>query len=84
MADDLAELIASGRLPIGTSLYHPIRTRHYRTTRATVVAGGIEVSGKVYGSPSAAARAITGNSINGWRFWRVESSGEEIGSIRGA
>lgn len=31
----------------------------------------VECRSTRYRSLSAAARAITGNSVNGWRFWRV-------------
>lgn len=30
--------------------------------------------GKTYSSVSAAAMAITGNSVNGWRFWSVQDA----------
>ncbi len=35
----------------------------------TVQNGALVVSGKRFSSPSAAAIAITGNSVNGWMFW---------------
>ena len=31
----------------------------------------VECRGERYRSLSSAARAITGNSVNGWRFWQV-------------
>lgn len=31
--------------------------------------GALVVDGERYSSPSAAAVAITGNPVNGWRFW---------------
>ena len=31
----------------------------------------LEFQGSQYASLSAAAKAITTNSVNGWRFWRV-------------
>ena len=31
----------------------------------------VECQGARYRSLSAAAKAITGNSVNGWRFWKV-------------
>ncbi len=37
--------------------------------------GALVVNGKRYGSPSAAAVAITGNPVNGWRFWECKLPG---------
>ena len=34
-------------------------------------APAVECQGARYRSLSAAAKAITGNSVNGWRFWKV-------------
>lgn len=34
-----------------------------------VAEGALVVQGKRYTSPSSAAVAITGNPVNGWRFW---------------
>jgi hypothetical protein len=31
----------------------------------------LEVNGKKYASPSAAAKALTGSETNGWRFWGI-------------
>lgn len=36
---------------------------------ALVKNGALVMNGKRFTSPSAAAVAITGNSVNGWRFW---------------
>lgn len=33
-----------------------------------------EIVGRPYPTVSAAAMAITGNSVNGWRFWSVEAA----------
>lgn len=35
----------------------------------TVQNGALVLNGKRFSSPSAAAVAITGNPVNGWRFW---------------
>ena len=34
-------------------------------------ARALEFQGARYASLSAAAKAISGNSVNGWRFWKV-------------
>jgi hypothetical protein len=38
------------------------------------------MNGQTYTSPSAAAIAVTGYSVNGWRFWRYRDpgSGREV------
>ena len=37
--------------------------------------GAMVVNGKRHGSPSAAAIAITGSPVNGWRFWECKFPG---------
>lgn len=63
-------------LPNGTRL----RATHKGTAHAAQIVDGKWVSdgGEVFGSPSAAATAITGNNVNGWRFWQAKrpSDGE--------
>lgn len=36
----------------------------------------IEGNLREYQSPSAAAKALTGKSVNGWVFWKVDESGQ--------
>ncbi|MFJ8136047.1 hypothetical protein [Streptomyces sp. NPDC096013] len=58
-------------------------------TRALTVTEG-PAAGQVYTSPSAAAMAViqavnpdrTSPHANGWSFWRVTRSGEELKSLR--
>lgn len=33
---------------------------------------GYEVGGKVFRSPSAAAKSVTSHAVNGWVFWHIE------------
>lgn len=40
-----------------------------------VEAGALAVNGRRYESPSAAAVAITGTSVNGWIFWECKRPG---------
>ena len=78
----LIELIALGRLKRGTVLYHKARVRHpERNVTATVTDGGLMVGGRVFSTPSAAARFITKKPVDGWMFWRLPS-GEALGSLR--
>lgn len=71
MSTQLKDLIRTGRLPIGTKLHHKAHRYPERSVEAVVLAGGIKVGTKVYDTPSAAARSITGNRTDGWLFWRL-------------
>ena len=42
---------------------------------ALVKDGALVMNGKRFTSPSAAAVAITGNPVNGWRFWECLAPG---------
>lgn len=56
-------------LPNGTEL----RAEYKGKAHTAKITNGTWVQeGQEYGSPSAAAYAITGSGINGWRFWLVK------------
>ncbi|MCZ2826090.1 MULTISPECIES: DUF2924 domain-containing protein [unclassified Modestobacter] len=77
---DLLTLLQASALSVGDVL-----TVRYKGTeyRATVTADGhLSLSGRDYPSPTAAAVAITGSNVNGWRFWKVQT-GQTLGSLRG-
>ena len=40
--------------------------------------GAIKFAGRLYESPSAAAKAVTKKPANGWTFWRVRMDGELV------
>jgi site-specific DNA-methyltransferase (adenine-specific) len=81
MAENLLSLIASGKLPGGTKLHHQGRRRADCTATATIAENGIILNGHTYSSPSGAARAVTGNGVNGWVFWKLPS-GRSLGTLR--
>jgi hypothetical protein len=56
-------------LPHGTELR---ATRGGRMYNARIENGAILYNGTPYKSPSTAAGAITGNSVNGWTFWEYQ------------
>lgn len=43
---------------------------------AQVSNGALVYGGQRYSSPSAAAIAVTGGNVNGWRFWECQFPGE--------
>lgn len=77
---ELHDLTRSGRLRMGSVLVH--RDRHgNKTAEAVVVANGLRLNDTVYPSMSTAARAVAKHSVNGWKFWRLES-GELVYALR--
>jgi len=77
---DVFALLRASLLSVGDVL-----TVRYKGTdyRATVTSNGhLSLHGRDYPSPTAAAVAITGGSVNGWQFWKV-ATGETLGSLRG-
>ncbi len=79
-ANELHELIHSGRLPVGSVLVHVERKKE--TVEATVVAGGVKVRGRVYPSVSTAARAVAIYSVNGWNYWKLAGTGRPLSDLR--
>jgi hypothetical protein len=66
-----------GRTPVLAAYVHgPLRLRAKckgETLHATVArTGTIRYNGKIYTSPSLAARAARGHMCNGWHFWHYE------------
>jgi hypothetical protein len=68
---DLAELINAGSLQPGMPLFS--RDKKVVDPVATLLPDGrIDVGGRVFGAPSAAAGSIRGRPTNGWRFFLVD------------
>jgi hypothetical protein len=62
-------MIEDRNLAIGTRLVGRYRKAEHA---ATVVEGGYRLEDeREFKSPSAAAMAITGCAVNGWRFWSL-------------
>ncbi len=66
---------------IAKGVIFPAGTEFRAAYKGQVRAGHVEdgklvVDGQYYDSPSAAARAITGNYVNGWRFWDCRFPGK--------
>lgn len=48
-----------------------------QTCTGIVENGALVVNGERFNSPSAAAISITGNPVNGWRFWECRKPGQQ-------
>jgi hypothetical protein len=59
--------------PHGTEFRASHRGRYYY---ASVNNGALVYGGNRYKAPSTAGTAITGTSVNGWRFWKCKLPGE--------
>jgi Protein of unknown function (DUF2924) len=62
------------KLPsIGAKFERKWRNALYRM-RVVKEAGkaAFEVQGQVFASPSAAAKSVTKQEVNGWRFWHID------------
>jgi hypothetical protein len=70
----LGDWVAKGvQFPAGTE-FRATYKGQIRTGR--VEGGALAVNGQRYDSPSAAAVAITGSPVNGWRFWECRLPGK--------
>ncbi|HXP13090.1 MAG TPA: DUF2924 domain-containing protein [Stellaceae bacterium] len=61
------------RFPAGTDFRARYRGQLHH---AKIEQGAMALNGKRVQSPSDAAREITGNNVNGWRFWQCRLPGE--------
>ena len=61
------------RFPVGTEFRASYKGKTYS---GRVQSGELFVGGKSYATPSSAAVAITGNAVNGWRFWEAKLPGK--------
>jgi hypothetical protein len=62
-------------LPNGTVLRARYKGLEYRAEIQSDT--WVDGNGQRYFSPTAAAKAITGNSVNGWRFWEAWRPGDD-------
>jgi hypothetical protein len=68
---DLLDILSAGFLMPGAVLVP--RRKKYEHVLGTVLADGrIDIDGTVHGSPSEAARAVTGQQTNGWWFFLAD------------
>ena len=72
---EIADLIGSGMLEPGATLYAR-RKKHSHRTATVLPDGRIDVDGTSYATPSGAAVSISGKSENGWWFFLVNPTGK--------
>jgi hypothetical protein len=78
----LMQLISNGAVPVGAKLHHAARGKlSTPEVEAQVTREGIKVAGRLFKSPSAAARSITGKPVDGWHWWKLPT-GEPLDSLR--
>lgn len=82
----LTDLVASGDLRVGDRLVPGGYAKKYSGEGFVVESNGkiyIMVNGAEYGSPSSAAKAISGNKAeSGWHFWKRSSDGKSLDEVR--
>ena len=62
--------------PVGSTLTHKYRGQPYTAKIVRVNGRAVKYGNRIFFSPSAAAKAVTGCDINGWTFWHLaETSG---------
>lgn len=61
------------RFPTGTEFRANYRGQTYL---GRVQDGALMINGKSFSSPSAAARHVTRNNVNGWNFWECRLPGQ--------
>lgn len=77
---DFRDVVASGLITVGTRLIPRAEQLAHRV--ATVNSDGLlEIDGRSFETPSAAAVHVLGRTSNGWVFWRLED-GARIDDIR--
>ncbi len=66
----ISDLIGAGLVEVGATLYS---RGEYDFRSATILSDGrIDLDGETYDTPSGAAKAVTGQSRNGWWFWLLD------------
>ena len=70
---DLSDLLSAGWLHPGISLF-PRRKKYAAFVAKLLADGRIDLNGKVFSSPSEAAKSIRGKNTNGWDFFLVDAA----------
>jgi Restriction Enzyme Adenine Methylase Associated len=78
----LAGLLVAGELRAGDVLYWERPRRGERHSAVVRPDGSLTFAGRLYRSPSGAARAAAGVQVDGWHAWRRERDGALLSSLR--
>jgi hypothetical protein len=78
----LHALLAAGALRPGDRLVWEQPRASRRHTATVLDDGRLRVLGRVFTSPSAAARHACGHAVNGWEVWRCERDGRTLAAKR--
>lgn len=64
---------------VGTSFERSFAEKHY-TLKVVSTSDGIayELNGRIYKTPTTAAKTITKYEVNGWLFWHMEKNDHSI------
>jgi len=78
----IADLVQSGLLNPGTELVFKRPRLGTSFTAVVTDDGRLRVDGRPYPSPSSAATAAAGGSLDGWHAWQVAPNGEFLDTLR--
>ncbi len=68
----MAKKIKRNTPSVGSSYERSWKNKIYKMRVVKTENGiGYEVDGKIYAYPSGAAKSITKQEVNGWRFWHL-------------
>jgi hypothetical protein len=73
---DIVDLINAGYLQAGAKL-SPRQKKYAESIAVLLPDGRLDINGAVYDSPSMAARAIAGKSMNGWWFFLTDPAAKK-------
>jgi hypothetical protein len=72
----LAQLVTAGVVKAGSQLISI--NGGWPATGIVSEDGSVTVGNNAFGTPSAAASAVTGGPVNGWEFWALEEEDERV------
>jgi hypothetical protein len=77
---ELRHLVQAGAIAVGATL-HATGTRLHGATGTVLDGGRVAIDGRLFDSPSGAARHLLGRQQNGYTFWRLDD-GRRLEDLR--